>query len=321
MEMLKSHPYNFLFAISVLVESEPNFAAVDLDTVLFLNKGNSTLGQVFDVMGCVTSPIYCVRFNNIEDIAAKGIKVGDNVYVAPRTEHTSFIVLKDLMKQKGCDASWEDDIEPPADFAEYSDDEEEMKARREARHQKRPHPQSQQQQRTRTISDSSGQSSASMQSTQSAKGHDQRGNKQRRHQNRPNAGPARTGQRGGDNNRFYKDNRDYAETGINQSYNYHPTQPFQYDHSWHTASSQGPQGPQGPQGQRANIYPNPFAHQMQQMQQMPAPAYGNGMFSRQAFPPLPPPMSMLDGNRDQQQRQRQNFPNNRQNWGFNHRQN
>lgn len=282
----------------------PNFAAVDLDTVLFLNKGNRTLGQVFDIMGIVTSPIYCVRFNKFEDIVAKDINIGDDVYVAPRTEHTSFIVLTDLMKQKGCDASWEDDIEPPSDMVEYSDDEEEMKARRDARHQKRPHQQNAQ--RNRTTSETSGISSSSGQTTQQTwpRGGNQNGNKQRRLQNRPYVG---TANQRGDNNRFYKDNKNYAETGINQSFNYHPTQSFQYDHSWHTAGSQGP---------RANIYPNPFAHQIQQM---PSTSYGNGLFNRH-FPPLLPP-GMIDNNRQQQQQQqqrpRQNFPKNRQNWGGN----
>ena len=41
------------------------------------------------------------------------------------------------MRQKGCDASWENDIEPPPKYCEYSDDEEERSARRADRHKKR----------------------------------------------------------------------------------------------------------------------------------------------------------------------------------------
>lgn len=73
--------------------------------------------------------MYCVRFNSNKQIQEKGITVGTPVYVAPRTEHTSFVVVSELMKQKGCDASWKNDIEP-LNAQDFSDDEEERKARR-----------------------------------------------------------------------------------------------------------------------------------------------------------------------------------------------
>ena len=49
---------------------------------------------------------------------------------APRTEHTAFIFFDQLLKMKGTDASWKDDQETPAQFADYSDDESEQKSRR-----------------------------------------------------------------------------------------------------------------------------------------------------------------------------------------------
>ena len=47
-----------------------------------------------------------------------------------RTEHTAFIFFDQLLKMKGTDASWKDDQETPAQFADYSDDESEQKSRR-----------------------------------------------------------------------------------------------------------------------------------------------------------------------------------------------
>ncbi|XP_055920066.1 H/ACA ribonucleoprotein complex non-core subunit NAF1 [Eupeodes corollae] len=114
----------------VLVNALPGTVPLDLETVLFRDKGNSVLGEVFDVLGQVSDPLYCVRFNSNKEINEKGIEVGQIVYVAPRTEHTQFVVLANLMKVRGSDASWENDVEPPPRFIDYSDDEEERSARR-----------------------------------------------------------------------------------------------------------------------------------------------------------------------------------------------
>lgn len=103
----------------------PNVVPLDLDTILFLDKGQRPLGKVFDVMGQVHCPIYCVRFNTNQEIHDKGVQVGQEVYCAPSAPCTTFVILPELMKQKGSDASWKNDIEPPARFIEYSDDEQE----------------------------------------------------------------------------------------------------------------------------------------------------------------------------------------------------
>lgn len=114
----------------VIVNALPGTVPLDLGTILFRDKGKQVLGEVFDVLGQVSDPLYCVRFNSNKDIVQKGIKVGEIVYVAPKTEHTQFIVLANLMKMRGSDASWENDIEPPPRYMDYSDDEEERSARR-----------------------------------------------------------------------------------------------------------------------------------------------------------------------------------------------
>uniref|UniRef100_A0A1A9ZEW0 H/ACA ribonucleoprotein complex non-core subunit NAF1 n=1 Tax=Glossina pallidipes TaxID=7398 RepID=A0A1A9ZEW0_GLOPL len=113
----------------VLVSALPNALLLNLDTVLFLEKGQRVLGEVFDVLGQVAEPLYCVRFNSHEQVMEKNIKVGDAVYAAPKTEYTQFIILSSLMKMRGSDASWEHDVEPPPRYIDYSDDEEERLAR------------------------------------------------------------------------------------------------------------------------------------------------------------------------------------------------
>lgn len=114
----------------VLVQSYAGVELLNLETVLFLEKGKRALGKIFDVIGQVTAPMYCVLFNNRQDVSRRGITVGMPVYCAPQTEHTSFIILSDLMRYKGSDASWLDDNEAPDHALDYSDDEQERRARR-----------------------------------------------------------------------------------------------------------------------------------------------------------------------------------------------
>lgn len=276
----------------MLVESKPGFAAVDIDTVLFLEKGNRTLGQVFDVMGNVASPIYCVRFNTTQDITAKNITVGLKVYVAPQTEYTNFIVLSNLMKEKGCDASWENDNEAPDGCNEFSDDEEERLNRRA---------QNQRQRNKNRPSESSDQlpNKVTVKMESNGSNHNSR---------RPNKYNNRTKHTDKPPQRFYKDNRGYANPDASNFY--HPHQRMQpvhhnyssnHNYSWHTAvthgmappttSSQAMQPPYAPpygappmpNHGHANVYPNPFALQQNY----------NGPFNLQAFPPLPPPINSI----------------------------
>lgn len=128
-----SNPNKFL---SVVIDSLPGLVPVDIDSVVFMDKGTKPLGQIFDVLGNISSPMYCVRFNSNQQIQEKGVTVGTLVYVAPRTEHTSFVAVSELMKQRGCDASWKNDIEP-INTKDFSDDEEERKARKTRRGRKK----------------------------------------------------------------------------------------------------------------------------------------------------------------------------------------
>lgn len=115
----------------VVVESSPGLPALDLESVLFLEKGAKVLGHVFDVIGPVTRPYYVIRFNSEQHVKERGVTTGLKVYFAPKTEHTTFVFLEQLMKMKISDASWFNDEEPPLHFQEYSDDEQETRAKQE----------------------------------------------------------------------------------------------------------------------------------------------------------------------------------------------
>lgn len=121
----------------VIVRAAPETAAVDLDTVLFLDKGSKALGRVFDVFGPVTEPHYCVRFNSVEHVRERGAQPGMDVFIAPQSQHTNYVFLSELMKIKGSDASWLHDVEPPPHQIEFSDDEEERKANRARKDQRK----------------------------------------------------------------------------------------------------------------------------------------------------------------------------------------
>ncbi|CRK88065.1 CLUMA_CG001850, isoform A [Clunio marinus] len=124
----------------VLIETFPNSIPLDIDSVLFLDNGKQALGKVFDVIGPVHGPIYCVRFNSHDDIIAKGITVGTKVFCAPRTEYSSFVILSQVMAMKGSDASWKNDIEPPDNLIDYSDDEQEKKIKRQGKNYRQQNP-------------------------------------------------------------------------------------------------------------------------------------------------------------------------------------
>ncbi|XP_043475837.1 H/ACA ribonucleoprotein complex non-core subunit NAF1 isoform X1 [Leptopilina heterotoma] len=104
----------------VVVRPKPGKPTLNLESILFIERGRRVLGRVFDVFGQVSDPHYCVRFNNSKHIQENNIKVGMNVYFCPNTEYTSVVFLHELTKMKASDPT--DDDEPP----QFSDDEEEQ---------------------------------------------------------------------------------------------------------------------------------------------------------------------------------------------------
>lgn len=116
----------------VVVASFKNKPPLDLDSVLFM-KDCLPLGAIFETFGPVKQPFYSIRFNSSEEISSRGIQIGFPVYFLPQQTKptTKYVFVKDLLSAKGSDASWKDDEEPPAEFLEFSDDEEERKFKRE----------------------------------------------------------------------------------------------------------------------------------------------------------------------------------------------
>ncbi|XP_005101327.1 H/ACA ribonucleoprotein complex non-core subunit NAF1 [Aplysia californica] len=119
--------------VLVIVKADLNTPALYDDTVLF-SETRAPLGLVFEVFGTVEQPFYSVRFNSKEDIKEKDIKVGDPIMFAPSADNlTKFIFIKELRSRKYDDASWENDNEPPAERRDFSDDEEEKRAKAKGR--------------------------------------------------------------------------------------------------------------------------------------------------------------------------------------------
>ncbi|XP_064537762.1 H/ACA ribonucleoprotein complex non-core subunit NAF1 isoform X2 [Drosophila montana] len=246
----------------VLVSVLPNSMLFDLDTVLFLEKGRKVLGQVFDVLGQVADPLYCVRFNTNQQIKERNINIGDIVYCAPQTEHTQFVILSKLMQVRGSDASWEHDVEPPARFIDYSDDEAEREARWEQRKKR---------QRERTNSTDSVETTVTTTNTEASE--------------QPVAAPRQRGRRAQRQSQNYSNGNqpmDQHSQSRSQSreteYNYHPS----YNPgSWHS-------------NYYHNYHPPAANFNMMPGMAFPMPTHGYGYM--QPPPPhpyaMPPPMPM-----------------------------
>ncbi|KAH8246524.1 hypothetical protein KR038_011307, partial [Drosophila bunnanda] len=249
----------------VLVSVLPNSQLFDLDTVLFLEKGRKVLGEVFDVLGQVADPLYCVRFNSNQQILDRGIKIGDVVYCAPKTEHTQFVILSKLMQVRGSDASWEHDVEPPARYVDYSDDEEEREARNEQRKRR---------QRERTDSTDSVETVTSVATTATEA-------------SSVAAPPPRQRGRRGQRESFRQNQRPQVAFRPDQNQNHSPQQPMDQQYSYHPSYNPG--------SWHSNYYHN-YHHQPQANFNMPppqpgmhfpVPSYGYPM--PYAVPPMMPP--------------------------------
>ncbi|XP_022214798.2 H/ACA ribonucleoprotein complex non-core subunit NAF1 [Drosophila obscura] len=272
----------------VLVSVLPNSMLFDLDTVLFLEKGRKVLGEVFDVLGQVSDPLYCVRFNTNQQIQERGIKIGDVVYCAPKTEHTQFVILSKLMQVRGSDASWEHDVEPPARYIDYSDDEAEREAKQDQRKRR---------QRDRTNSTDSISSVSTVATEASAAA-------------APSPSPRQRGRRGQrdsyQNQRQYQNQSHQGSSSQHQQhqqqqrgdsqYNYHPSYNpgswhSNYYHNYHqpAANFNMPQpGMPYPMPPAAYGYGMPYA--MPQMMQM-GPPPPHHMYAQPPPPPFAQPQN------------------------------
>ncbi|KAL1447107.1 hypothetical protein MTO96_028660 [Rhipicephalus appendiculatus] len=117
----------------LVVESEPGQPVLDLDSVLFRADGTA-LGRVFDVLGPVSAPYYTVRFNTAQELAERALEPGEPVLYAPlHADVTQYVLESEVRKQRGSDASWENNNEPPPEHLDFSDDEQEREVRKQLR--------------------------------------------------------------------------------------------------------------------------------------------------------------------------------------------
>ncbi|KAJ8941298.1 hypothetical protein NQ318_000598 [Aromia moschata] len=84
----------------VTVEALPATPAYDLDSYLFVEDKTTKkpLGVIYDVIGPVTAPIYCIRFNTTKDIQDLNLKQGLKVFSAPKSQYTHYVFVKELMR-------------------------------------------------------------------------------------------------------------------------------------------------------------------------------------------------------------------------------
>nr|XP_006814539.1 PREDICTED: H/ACA ribonucleoprotein complex non-core subunit NAF1-like [Saccoglossus kowalevskii] len=111
----------------VVIQSNPNNPALNLDTLLF-KEDRQYVGKIFEVFGPVICPLYAIRFNSTEHIKSTGVDLKMKVFYAlDSPEFTSFVLMEQLRKMKGSDASWKNDEEPPVEFLDYSDERRKLK--------------------------------------------------------------------------------------------------------------------------------------------------------------------------------------------------
>ncbi|XP_078068219.1 uncharacterized protein naf1 [Mustelus asterias] len=138
-EEVAKEPIGFVSSIIdqlVIVESLKDMPPVNEETILF-KMDNTSVGKVFEVFGPVSHPFYIVRFNSVEAIVTKEIKLQELFYFAPAVkDFTQYIFTERLKQDKGSDASWRNDQEPPTEALDFSDDEKEREAKQKKKKKK-----------------------------------------------------------------------------------------------------------------------------------------------------------------------------------------
>ncbi|ELW52808.1 H/ACA ribonucleoprotein complex non-core subunit NAF1 [Tupaia chinensis] len=110
-----------------------------LRSLLYLEQSSVSSAcyvKVFEIFGPVAHPFYVLRFNSSDHIESKGIKIKETMYFAPSMEDfTQYIFTDKLQQDRGSDASWKNDQEPPPDALDFSDDEKEKEAKQRKKSQ------------------------------------------------------------------------------------------------------------------------------------------------------------------------------------------
>ncbi|KAI1238400.1 H/ACA ribonucleoprotein complex non-core subunit NAF1, partial [Lamprotornis superbus] len=113
----------------VIIESLRGLPPVNEESIIF-KEDRQAAGKIFEIFGPVSHPFYVIRFNSSEHIKERGINVQDSMYFAPSVEDfTQYIFAEKLKQEKGSDASWKNDQEPPPEVLDFSDDEKEREAK------------------------------------------------------------------------------------------------------------------------------------------------------------------------------------------------
>lgn len=125
-QLIKLGSIKSIIDVLVVVQSEGEVPALDIETILFL-EGRIPLGQIFETFGPVKSPWYSIRFNSLAEIGNnKLIKTNEAIYFAPQMSNwTKYVFLEELRRMRGSDASWKNNNEPPEGIVDFSDDEQE----------------------------------------------------------------------------------------------------------------------------------------------------------------------------------------------------
>ncbi|KAM4837303.1 H/ACA ribonucleoprotein complex non-core subunit NAF1 [Thomomys bottae] len=119
----------------VIIESLSNLPPVNEETVIF-KSDRQAAGKIFEIFGPVAHPFYVLRFNSSDHIESKGIKIKDTMYFAPSMkDFTQYIFTEKLKQDRGSDASWKNDQEPPPEALDFSDDEKEKEAKQRKKSQ------------------------------------------------------------------------------------------------------------------------------------------------------------------------------------------
>ncbi|NXC93117.1 NAF1 protein, partial [Certhia familiaris] len=132
----------------VIIESLRGLPPVDEESIIF-KEDRQAAGKIFEIFGPVSHPFYVIRFNSPEHIKENGINVQDSMYFAPSVEDfTQYIFAEKLKQEKGSDASWKNDEEPPPEVLDFSDDEKEREAKQK---KKKPRNQGRKKVRSETL--------------------------------------------------------------------------------------------------------------------------------------------------------------------------
>ncbi|KAL5506646.1 hypothetical protein EMCRGX_G008349 [Ephydatia muelleri] len=123
------------YLLRVVIEAQAEASPVNEGTVVW-SQEKECLGEIFETFGPVKNPFYSLLINSEQELGPS-LAPGQLIYVVSNNQSlTSYVFTAELMKQRGCDASWRGDIEVPSEMQEHSDDDAECKSKKKDREDK-----------------------------------------------------------------------------------------------------------------------------------------------------------------------------------------